>query len=554
MSEFPQSQVLLNRVGWRLYLMKLAHHTFGWFVALAGIYAVLLLASRLGGLLPDVFEPVTLWAIPGGALILGLLTARRPDVQVSARQTDTRQGTKDLFLTLTMLEGSAGEYKPLVSRDAERRAASLKAESIVPFNFEQPTVIRGLSMPIAIALLAVGITFIPQLDPFGHQAEAREQEIIAEMVEQSRTATENRREQLERQGDLDNENSDDVAEAIEKLQADFQRMKPNERVPNAERLAQQQRALGERWRGLNSEQLRDLLRNSDVDQRFGGQDAEQMRQWQRELMQGSSESMETEMEEIQEALQALQNIDDPAERTEAMRQIERRMRELSEFASENLGEQNQMSAALDRALEAMEAMQNSESDQLAQEALESMQESMELAQMECQQLAQSARDLESLEEAMRLISMAKQLNGEEMLDGEAGEDCQSLADYAELYEQMMAGMQEGDGEGTGGEGFGEGGEVPEDDSIETDYVDERSRSAIQQGRVLLSMKTKGMSDSGEAVREYRAVMQDLRQGVSQAIEQEQIPPGYHEAIQSYFDAIETDDPTVESELAPVLEE
>lgn len=556
MSEFPRSQMLLNRVSWRLYFVKLARHTFGWFVALASVYAALFLASRLGGLLPDVFEYPTLWAIPGGAVLLGLLTARRPDLQISARQADTRQGTKDLFLTLTMLDGSAGEYKPLVARDAERRATNLKPETIVPFELEQPAVIRGLSMPATIGLLALGIMFIPQLDPFGHKAAAKEKEQLAHRIESSRAATETLREELKRKGDLENENSEEVAEAIEKLQADFQRMKPNARVPNAERLVQQQRALGEHWRKLNAEQLRDLLRNTDLDQRFGGKDADQLRQWQRELMQGSSESMEQELEEIKEALEELSKIEDPMERTEAMRKVEKRMRELAEFASKQAGSP-QLQAAIENALNAMEAMENSESKELSQQALETMKESMEVAQMECKQLAQAARDMESLEEAMRLISMAKQLNNEDMLDGEACEKCQGLSDYAELYEQMMAAMGESDAEGGAfnGPGIGEGGEAPEDDTIETDFVDERSHSAVQQGKVLLSMKTKGMSDSGEAVHQYRAAMEDIAQGVSEAIEQEQIPPGYHQAIQSYFDAIKADEPKESgSEPAPVLEE
>lgn len=549
MSEFPQSQQLLNRVGRRLYLLKLMRHIFGWFVALASVYAGLLLASRVGALLPDVFQLPTLWVIPGGALVLGLLTARRPSLETSARQTDTRQGTKDLFLTLTMLEGSAGEYKPLVSRDAENRAAKLKADTIVPFDPGPPAVVRMLSLPAAVGLLALAIVFIPQLDPFGRKAAAEMEAELARRVETNRALTEDRRDELKRQGDLENENSDEVAEAIEKLQADFQRMQPNTRVPNAERLAAQQRALGDRWRKLNTEQLRDLLRESDIDQRFGGRDAEQLRQWQRELMQGSSESLEQEMEEIKEALEALSKMDDPLERTEAMRQVERRMRELAEFATEHAGSP-QLQAAIERAMDAMEAMEKAESSELAQEALQTMQESMDVAKMECQNLAQSARDMESLEEAMRLISMAKQLNTEDMLDGEACEDCQSLSDYAELYEQMMASMGgEGNGEGTGGEGIGEGGEVPEDDSIDTDFVDERSRSAIRQGQVLLTMKTKGLSDSGEAVREYRAVMEDLKQGVSEAIESEQIPPGYHQAIQSYFDSIEEVEPALDGESA-----
>ncbi len=148
-------------------------------------------------------------------------------------------------------------------------------------------------------------------------------------------------------------------------------------------------------------------------------------------------------------------------------------------------------------------------------------------------------EYESLEEALNLISMAKQLNAEEMLDGESAEAAQSLADYAEMYAQMMADMQ-GMGE-LGGEGFGEGGEAPEDETVETEFVDETSKSAIQKGKILLSMKTKGLSDTGEAVKEYRDAIEDVKQGAAEAIEQEEIPPGYIEAIQKYFDKIETVD-------------
>jgi hypothetical protein len=92
--------------------------------------------------------------------------------------------------------------------------------------------------------------------------------------------------------------------------------------------------------------------------------------------------------------------------------------------------------------------------------------------------------------------------------------------------------------------MGEGGEAPEDDSIKTDFVDERSKSAVQKGKILLSMKTKGLSDTGEARKEYRAIVSDIKQGVAEAIEQEQIPPGYHDAIQKYFDQFEKVDPAL----------
>jgi hypothetical protein len=541
MSDFPQSARLLQRVIWRMYAVKLARRTFVWFVVAASAYAIALLTARLTGLITDVFTPQTLWFIPGAALILGLLTTRRPHVEDAARRTDTRQGTKDLFLTLTMLDRCAGEYKPLVSHDAEQRAKALKADTVVPFDWHKPSLLGGLVAPAVIGVLALGILFLPALDPFAVQAQAKEQETLAQRVSQTRKETELRKTQLTQQKDLDNENSEDVAEAIEKLQADFQKMRKDQKIPNATRLAEQQKQLGEKWRKLNAEQLKDLMNEGELDQRFGGEEAEQLREWQRELQQGSSESMEQALEELKEDLQELAKTDDPVERSEIMRKIEKQLREMSDFATDKAGSP-QLAAALQRALDQMESMQNSESAEIEAEALEGLQESLDLSQMEAQELAQAARDMKSLEEALRLISMAKQLNSEELLDGEAAEGAQTLEDYAAMYEQMMADM-EGMGE-LGGEGFGEGGEAPEDDSVETEFVDETSKSAIQKGKILLSMKTKGMSDSGEAQKEYRQALEDVKQGVAEAIEAEEIPPGYVDAIQTYFDKIEAVDPAL----------
>ncbi len=541
MSDFPNSSALLRRVFWRLYVVKIAWRTFVWFVALSVVYAILFLVARLTGLIPDVFAPATLGWIPGGALLLALLTSRRPTVEAAARCTDSQQRTHDLFLTLTMLDRCTGDYKPLVGRDAEQRARSIKPSSVVPFAWETPALVSALSMPAIVGLLALGVLFIPALDPLGYKAQAKEQEVLQKRIAESRKETEKRKTQIEKQKDLDNENSEDVTQALEKLVADFQKMRKNEKIENAQRLAVNQKALGEKWRKLNAEQLKDLMNEGELDQRFGGQDAEQMREWQRELQQGSSESFEKALDELQEELQQLAKTEDPIERSELLKKIEKKLREASDFATDKAGSQP-MAAALQRALDQMEALKAAESNELSSEALQALQESLELSQAEAQELAQAARDAKSLEEALELISMAKQLNGQEMLDGEMGEGMQSIEDYAELYAQMMGEM--GEGGPPEGEGMGEGGVAPEDDSVQTDFVDERSKSAVQKGKILLSMKTKGLSDTGEARKEYRAIVSDIKQGVAEAIEQEQIPPGYRDAIQKYFDQFEKVDPAL----------
>jgi len=536
MGEFPRSQRLLHDVGWRMFAIKVVRRTFVWFLALASLYAALLLTARLTGLIPDLFAPATLAWIPAASLICALLTTRKPQADAAARCTDRSQNAHDLFLTLTMLDNSVGEYKPLVGRDAEARAAKLRGSTVLPFVWDQPAVIRGAAMPATLALLAAGIVLLPSLDPFAVQATAREKEAVAQRVAESKKQTETRKAELKKQSDLEDDNSEEVAQALEKLKADLRKMRKTEKLPNSERLAVNQKAIGDKWRKLNNDQLKELMNGNDLDQRFGGESAEEMREWKRELQQGSSEKLQESIQQLKQDLQQLAKTEDPVERSEMMRKIEKQLKEMSDFATKEAGSKP-LAAALQRAKDQLAAMQGNESEKLEQEALEALQESLDLSQMEAENLAQAARDMKSLEEALQLVSMAKKLNSEEQLDGEAGESAQSLEDYAELYQELMAGMGE-IGEGGGDEGFGEGGEMPEDDTVKTDFVDETSKSAVQKGKILLSMKTKGMSDTGEARKEYRQALDDVKQGVAEAIEQEQIPPGYIDTIQNYFDEID----------------
>jgi hypothetical protein len=96
----------------------------------------------------------------------------------------------------------------------------------------------------------------------------------------------------------------------------------------------------------------------------------------------------------------------------------------------------------------------------------------------------------------------------------------------------------------GGPGIGEGGEAPEKPEEVTKFKSERSRSAYKAGKVLLQWKTRGVADPGAVRENYQRQVQAVKQGVSEAILQEQVPPGYHDAIQKYFDSLREsrDDP------------
>ena len=60
--------------------------------------------------------------------------------------------------------------------------------------------------------------------------------------------------------------------------------------------------------------------------------------------------------------------------------------------------------------------------------------------------------------------------------------------------------------------------------------------------MLMEWKTREVSDAGPAREEYLRAVQDVRQQASEAVVQEQIPPGYQAAIKKYFDTLHNDAP------------
>jgi hypothetical protein len=289
------------------------------------------------------------------------------------------------------------------------------------------------------------------------------------------------------------------------------------------------------YQKLNAGDLKEMMNEHKIDQQLGAlHDEELFRKMLREMQQGSSDKLDEELESIKQDLERLTKSEDPIEKEELKRKLQKQLKELSDFASDKAGSK-QLHAALEKA---MDQLQNGSNETISKEEMEALQESLELAEMEIDELTQAARDMKSLEEALKMISMAKQMNAQSQLDGEMMGDQMSLEEYEELYAQLM-GMGDGEGEGDGDQGQGMGGDPEaEDESTKTGFKDEESKSAIQKGKILLSMKTKGLSDTGEVKDEdYKRIVGEINQSLDDVIEQEQIPPGYIENIKKYFDTI-----------------
>ncbi|MFI4850353.1 MAG: hypothetical protein ACIAZJ_14695 [Gimesia chilikensis] len=531
MEQMTKSNRLIERVQRRLALAVWGRALFVSFVISASLYLALMLFSRLTGYWTGWFPLESISSVAIGTLVLSAILFRRPDREQAARLIDQRQGTKDLFLTVTMLEQAVGNYKPLVAQDAEKQAQKIKPAQVVEFAWAK----RVGWVCASTLVLFLTLQYAPQLDPFGEvQAAEIEQEKVKEFQKEKKATKARMAELKNKDNGAGDEESKDVKLAVENLKSDFRKMTPGKKQENAKTLAGHQKSLGGKWRQRAEENMKSMMMKADQAQKFGGMSKDDgMKKWSKELQEGSTQSLTKEMDELKDQLQRLMKEKDPVKREKLQNEIQKKLKEMESFAREQTSSKP-MAAALKRA---MKQMQMAQSKGLSpEEAFKEAMESMDLAKMELKEVAQSAKDMKKLEEALKVLQMAKKANDKSGLDGEACENCMTLEDYEELYAEMMGGDMPG--EGTGNEGQGGGGKVDEDDTGDKGFKTEKSKSAITAGKVLLSFKSKGLSDSGEARKNYNKLVTDLKQGMSEAIMQEQIPPGYHDGIKKYFNSLE----------------
>ncbi len=545
---------LLRNVALRRQLSCFGAQFYWSFLALAAVYAALLSCSRLLGLLPDVFHPATPAAPVMVALGLALAIYRGTSRVGAARLVDTRIRTDDLFLTAVLIDSAAGVYKPIVLAQAEQRAAEIRPGEVAPFAWAA----KARNVIGLLVLLLVGVLLLPQLDPFGRGEQRRREAERQKQLEDSRRATALRVAALtgeETASDL----SGQVARAVGELKQTFNATKPKDKQANLRRLTASQGKLGALWRKAGEGKLKNAPRWTEQRQRFGDPAGQMTTQWRQEIQEGNCAGVKKEIAELRDAVKRLAETKDEAEKRELTERIGQRLQQLADLAEQGL-DSGALNASLRRALEQL-ALAGTEG--LSAEALEGLQESLDLTALELEAMAQSFRDLKALEDALRALQLAKVLNEAELLDGEACSGCQGMGDYAALYAKMMAGRCGkcggllgadgvcaacgGVGLGMRGPGIGTGGLAPETPGAVTDFTPEKSKSSLTAGKILVSLKTRGLSESGQAALEYQESLRAVKQGVSEAIIHEQVPPAYHDAIRSYFDAMEEDDGGAEAE-------
>ncbi len=547
MPDAPQSLRLLNGVARRMRWQAFVRAAYVALLVTTVVYAVVLLVSRLTGLIPNVFTWQSLAAIPVATALLALMLHRRPEVRDAARAVDQAAGSKDLYLTLSLLDRAVGEYHPLVVQAAEASAAKIAPARVAPWTWQK----RYWNACVLLAVTG-GLLFLPQLDPFGRVAANQLVSLRKDRLMESRKETQLRLAEVKKKIDEQKENEDETptAEAIDSLKLALNKMQPHSKNENLEVLMDEQKQLTEAWKQMNAEQLKNLLKAAKQAEQQFGTNQELLQKLSKDLQEGSLDGLKQELQALQDELQKLAKTDDPVEKEKIRREIKEKLKTLNEFAKKGL-DSKPLNAALQRAMQQMDLAQMEE---MSPEALEAALESLELSELELEELAQSASDLKKLEEAMKAMQMAKKLNDKDKLDGKNTLGFKSMKEYEQFYKEMLAQAGQCDGSGDGncpgcanckgkgksgmkGPGTGEGGLAPENDAVKNEFQSEVAKSAVTAGKTLFSQKTQGLGDKGIVAENYRSLATQVKQGVSDALEQEQVPPGYHEGIKKYFDTL-----------------
>ena len=525
----PRTQRLLDRVGVRYFCSALAScFRRGW-VRAVGAGLLLVVVARLLALVPEQAVFITLGVLAVGVFLVPLVVTRRLKPPQVARLVDERTNSKELFLTAALIEESRENFQSIVVQQAEERAGTIEPQRVVPFRWQKGT--RDIFGSAAI--LAVALLWLPQLDPFKRQEERNKVARQQEQLEKAKKATVLRAEQIK---EGDNRESEKVQQALAALEKTFKEAKPLEKELNLKQLTERQKELGELWRQAASQQRNDAFEKSS--QQFGAVNPERANQWREELKKGDISGIKKEMQAIKEEMKRLTAMPESAEKRGAQEQLAQRLNSLADGLKQTANSP-QLQAALQRALQQLDL---SKLSQLSKESLEAAQQSMNLSEQELQQLAQSLQDLQNLEDALKNLQMARQLASECKLDGEGCKECQGQADYAALYAKLLN-NRTGPGPGMGpNPGQGAGGKAPENDEAETDFKKEKSPTQLSGGKMLLQWKVNEVGPTGARAEEYRDAIRQVKQGVSEAIANEQVPPGYHETIQKYFDSLTEQQP------------
>jgi hypothetical protein len=538
-TNLPRYSRLLERVQRRLHWQRIGR--LAWWCGGGAVlfYLAVVGLARMGGFFS--LSPVAaIWgvvAVPCVALLLAYALARRPAPVEAAHAVDVASGGKELFLTAHYVAGESdarsGSYRELVLAGAEKAASEIAAERVVPLG------VTGRQWGFALGCMAVLVAaalFTPTLDLSGNQASREKAAALGEKavaLQQQAAAVKARTEQM----------TAETKESVDALKELFQQAKPETNKADARKLTEQQKAVSRAW-DENQREVQAVKASMERGaQAFGKQSGELQKAVDR-LKAGDATALKEELNKLEKQMRAARESGDLEKQKAAANDAAKALAKLSEALRGEAGSPG-MKEALQQAMQALQEAREAGDKDAAEAAMNAAQAAMGLSQEELEAMAAALRNSSDLESAMDALQKARALAQQGKLDGSQCSQCNGIGDYQKLYDQLMAGQsaqgqpsdQPGGAGGMGPKaGQGQGGVAHENDTANSGFKPEKSPTKLTAGQVLMQFGVKELGSEGVRPASVDEAVRAVREGVDEAIRQENVPAAYHDSIKRYFDA------------------
>jgi len=524
----------------------------GRILAAAGIVAFLtVLTERLFAL--TVITPATFWVFWAVAmvLILALWLIRQPSRMQASLLLDERLMLHERFSTTLALEKMDDPFAAAARRESYERAGRADISGHFPIR-PSKCWIYTVSTWLTVMVLAL---FMPQKDLLGFlRKQEREQEKTRQLEKAKvvvKEAADPVKSTVERLGEPD------LADALSKLDEAPGEAEPHEIKRHAIR---QLGDLSDKIQKMqDNTQLESVKMLQNMFKKLRGSADPFSQKLRLALAKGKFGQASNLLNQLQKDL--AQGKLTPEQRKAIAEQLQRLSKRLTELAknSEEL-EKELQKQGLDKKLAKLnekqlkKALQNAGLDPEKIEELMKKAAASRMAMSQCAGLGKAMASCGMGAGGLsgdELAAVMDQLDGFESLQQELNLTQATLDEIARAISCLGEGMCEGpggygpfakgdssrSGPGTGGAGIGYGPRKT-DDSGGTATKRVKTINKPGQGPVVASWYFKESQIKGEAVRDFKEVVQAAREGAAEAISENEIPRRYEDAIKQYFGGLE----------------
>lgn len=507
------------------------HRSVRWLVYLAGIAFILTFINRSG---ETPFLPWnTIWIAMGvvGLLVLIGQWNHRPISSIeAASEVDKKMELRDRISSAIACDQIKNPFCDALLDDALEVVEKEDVQSKLPQHF--PVVLpKESGWVVAIALSTLLLTWLPQWGLWSDPEDNLQQASLIPSVETIEASVDSVLEQINREDSLSESLQEELDElaSINSLDGQDPELLRREALRKMTDLQKRLDELMQDENALTFEEVSRRLQTLTLPREA------QTLPMIAAMKNGDFDQAKKELDGLQEQLESSELSEE--QRKALAKQLEELANQLEKLASANEALSSALSAAgLDGALAsnpeaAMQAIKNSKdlNEEQKKELLELLKTQQNANEM-CKKMGKGCKECASGKGGEGMASELEQLQAMQMF--------MTDAEVAKMACQDAAmGMCQGQGV-TGGEGQGDGGANPIEET-DTTSIAQRSPVNTLEGTIIARQLFEGgLLTSGESTASVRETVLTEQRDVEQAIADEEVPRKYHDLLRHYFGQLE----------------